>query len=303
MITLGGKTALQRLRTAAGMGPPITTFAALPSVGSVPGQLRQLSDAGNILVQSLGGIWRPYGGSQVLAMRILNPVTVQSLTAIRVETIGPFPGGLVRAGMRIKLEQRFKVPGIGTGTRRVMPNIGPVGHSDGASTQLEQATFTGSSTSYKGELVCGVDVLSDTSATHIGGAITKDGGISFLANGYASAAAPTSAPVVDFSQPWEVGLFMTSCAETAVNITGATWSAGVATYTCTAHTLSTGDKTVIAGISPAGWNVAAGAIATRIDNNTFSIPLAADPGAYVSGGTSSRISNMISQSYILTLEG
>ena len=93
-------------------------------------------------------------------------------------------------------------------------------------------------------------------------------------------------------------------AETAVNITAASWAAGVATYGATAHTLAVGDKTVIAGITPSGYNIAAGGIVTVVvDANNFKIAVAADPGAYTSGGTSSRISNMVSQSYVLELIG
>ena len=109
---------------------------------------------------------------------------------------------------------------------------------------------------------------------------------------------------VNFSLPWYIDIQMASAAETAVNIASATWAAGVATFNTSAvHTLVTGDKTVIASVSPSGWNIAAGAIVTQIDADTFTVPMAADPGAYVSGGTSSRISNMISQSYVLTLKG
>ena len=61
---------------------------------------------------------------------------------------------------------------------------------------------------------------------------------------------------------------------------------------------------MIAGITPSGYNIAAGGIVTVVvDANNFKIAVAADPGAYTSGGTSSRISNMISQSYVLELIG
>lgn len=294
MMALGGKTLLQRLRTAAGMGPPITTFAALPSAGSVPGQLRQLSDVNNIIVQSLGGIWRPYGGSQVLAQRGNNPVTIQNLTGQVAEAIGPFPGGLVRAGMQLRFDGHASMAGIGPGNRLFRFRVGPsLPLSDAG--RFINAYYSVSQAVNGDVLLAGIlNILSDVSAAHRGGPANFD---AYAGSGH------YYSPVVDFSAPWYADIVCLSCAETAVNITGATWAAGVATFTCTAHTLVTGDKTVIAGISPSGWNVAAGAIATRIDNNTFSIPLAADPGAYVSGGTSSRISNMISQSYVLTLKG
>ena len=301
MMALGGKTLLQRLRTAAGMGPPITTFPALPSAGSVPGQLRQLSDAGNIIVQARD-IWRPYGGRQVLAMRMLNPVTFQNLTEGRVESAGPFPGGLVVAGMRLGLHLRFSLPALIAASRYFRPTIGPVGNAGGEPYMLGFANHATSTASAAGVYEGVLDVLSSGAGSHRSNPPNNLTATLSAATYVVTGTLPTP-PVIDFSQPWILGIDAKSAAETAVNITGATWSAGVATYTCTAHTLVTGDKTVIAGISPSGWNVAAGAIATRIDNNTFSIPMAADPGAYVSGGNSSRVSPARSDSYILTLEG
>ena len=273
-------------RTSAASGPPITTFAALPSVGSVPGQLRQLSDVNNIVVQARD-IWRPYGGSQVLAMRGNNPVTVQNLSGQETDSIGPFPGGLVRSGMRLEMDYKIDHSGIGAGTSQTYVWLNDNWwHTSGA--------LTASGSALKGRQSLALDVVSDTNFAH---QKVEYGTGSF---GFSL---PGNTLTMDFSAAWTAAISLQSCAETAVNITGATWSAGVATYTCTAHTLVTGDKTVIAGVSPSGYNIAAGAIVTRIDNNTFSAPMAADPGAYVSGGTSSRISNMKSESYILTLRG
>ena len=273
-------------------GPPITTFAALPSAGSVPGQLRQLSDVNNTIVQSRGGIWRPYGGSQVLAMRTTNPVTVQSLTGGVAETIGPFPGGLVRAGMRLELDVVYNAGALTSANRTANLMVGNITPSAGFAWNVAST----SNALVKGRMNGVIDVLSDVSATHLG--MTGTAAASF-ANNITNITDPT----VDFSQAWVIGPHFVSAAEAAVNITGATWSAGVATYTCTAHTLVTGDKTVVASVTPSGYNIAAGAVVTRIDNNTFSAPVAADPGAYTSGGTSSRISNMVSRSFVLTLKG
>lgn len=306
MMALGGKTLLQRLRTAAGMGPPITTFAALPSAGSVPGQVRQLSDVNNIIVQSLGGIWRPYGGSQVLAMRILNPVTVQSLAETAAETLGPFPGGLVRAGMQLRLNWVFANGAIGTGARVLRPWVGPVG-SIVISGQFGYWQNTANNIGSNGEIISRLDVLADASANHIATPASASSSSLALTGGYqtqTTATAPQN-PLVNFAQAWGIALRMQSAAETAVNITGATWSAGVATYTTSAnHTLAVGDKTVIEGITPTGYNVAAGAIVLSVPTTTsFTVAMAADPGGYTSGGTSSRISNMVSQSFVLSLLG
>ena len=287
-------------------GPAVTTYAQLPVATSVPGQVRQLSDVNNIIVQSLGGIWRPYGGSQVLAMRVLNPVTVQNTSGAVAETIGPFPGGLVRTGMQIQAKLAFFNGAIGTGARVVRLWAGPAGGVV-SSGQIAYWQATTNSVYTEGELAGRIDVLSDGSANHR--ASPSSGGYSLLtvAGGYQTQQTTNTkqAPLVDFSAPWEVAVIMLSAAETAVNITSASWAAGVATYgTSAVHTLAVGDKTVIADITPTGYNVAAGAIVLSVPTTTsFTVAMAADPGAYTSGGTSSRISNMISQSYILTLRG
>ena len=84
-------------------------FANLPPASQVPGRTYRVSNVGpapGILLTSDGTKYRPAGGRQVLAMRANNPVTVQNLASAVAETIGPFPGGLVRAGMRLELNVR-----------------------------------------------------------------------------------------------------------------------------------------------------------------------------------------------------
>ena len=108
---------------------------------------------------------------------------------------------------------------------------------------------------------------------------------------------------MDFSTTWSADLFFTSAAETAVNISSATWAGGIATFnTSAAHTLAVGDKTVTAGVTPSGYN-GTFIVASVPTTTQFTVAMAANPGAYTSGGTSSRISNMISQSYVLELVG
>lgn len=181
--------------------------------------------------------------------------------------------------------------------------------ASGASTSAGQFAYSQITTSdlnSNGELVGRLDVLSDSSANHISTGSSGPNGTGFLvqAGGFVNRSNSPLTPLVDFSAASEVAIVMKSAAETAVNITAASWAAGVATYTATAHTLAVGDKTVIAGITPSGYNIAAGGIVLTVpDANTFTIAVVADPGAYTSGGTSSRISNMVSQSYVLSLIG
>ncbi len=76
-----------------------------------------------------------------------------------------------------------------------------------------------------------------------------------------------------------------------VTITGVTWSGGVATYTASGHGFTNpnrGDQrrsAFIQGITPSGYNFADGTIITVVDENTFTVAIESDPGAYSSGGT------------------
>lgn len=70
----------------------------------------------------------------------------------------------------------------------------------------------------------------------------------------------------------------------AVTVTGASWSGGVATYTCSGHTFVPGDEVTVTGATPSGYNVT-DAVITQTTPTTFSIALASDPGAWVSGGS------------------
>lgn len=278
------------------------TFSSLPPASSVEGQVRVLSDVNYIEVVSRGGVWRPRGGRQVLQARYINPVTAQDLSDFKVENIGPFPGGLVRSGMRVSLAFRFSAPAISTSGRVLRPCIGPVGNAGGDTYGFGYVAISNSAAVLSGEFDGKVDVISNTSANHVGTPPSNVGG---SVTGPAVYFAPTAFenPLVDFSQPWEVGIWIKSVAETAVTITGAAWSAGVATYTTSAnHTLAVGDKDVISGITPSGYNGTF--IVSAVGSpTTFSVPMAANPGAYTSGGSSSRISPLTSQSYSLELWG
>jgi len=78
---------------------------------------------------------------------------------------------------------------------------------------------------------------------------------------------------------------LTPLLKAAVNISGITWSAGLATVTTTsAHGIPSGDtiKVVISGVNPTGYNGTVNA--TYVSSTSFSYPLASNPGNYVSGG-------------------
>lgn len=78
---------------------------------------------------------------------------------------------------------------------------------------------------------------------------------------------------------------LTPLLKAAVNISGITWSSGVATVTTTsAHGIPSGDtiQVVISGVTPTGYNGTVNA--TYVSSNSFSYPLTNNPGTYTSGG-------------------
>lgn len=66
-------------------------------------------------------------------------------------------------------------------------------------------------------------------------------------------------------------------------LSAASWSNGVATFTTTAaHPLITGMGAVVEGVTPSGYNTEQKVTVTG--TNTFTMPMAVDPGTYTSGG-------------------
>lgn len=274
-------------------------FANLPPASQVPGRTYRVSDVGpapGILLTSDGTKYRPAGGRQVLAMRA-SDITIQNLNYQIIETLGPFPGGLIQQGMAIETNSVWRLPAVSTTSRKGQIALANTQQSAAsAATALSAVDFATNSMSggYRGASI--LSAKNNTNGPHpVGLAYHIPFGI--------DATAPSLYFLtVDFSAPWYITIIGRSVAETATTITSATWSAGVATFTNTAHTLNTGDKTTVAGVTPSGYNGVYTGI-TRIDANTWSGTLVSDPGAYTSGGTSSRISNVISQSYVLELVG
>lgn len=72
-------------------------------------------------------------------------------------------------------------------------------------------------------------------------------------------------------------------------VTGATWSGGVATYTvASTFGLRVGEYATVAGMNPSGYDVTNEPI-TDVTATTVSIAMASNPGAFVAGGTLTRI--------------
>lgn len=265
---------------AAGSSGEIVRFL---DIGPSPGQLFISDDI----------IWRPLNGRAMLYHRNRNPITIQNLSTTTAETV-TFPGGLVRAGMRVNVDMRAHVGAIGVVVRRMYTYIGLVGSPPSAG-------YVNTSLSNMQQFVRGlttVECLQDDSGTHLGG----PNAVSGAGMQYSSSSSGIATPTIDFSLPWEVRARLQSAAETAVNITSASWSGNVVTFGATGHTLVVGDKTVVAGVTPSGYN-GTYIVLTVPEANTFTAELLSDPGAYTSGGTSSRVSNMILQTLTITLEG
>lgn len=277
-------------------------FENLPPASQVPGRTYRVSNVGpapGILLTSDGTRWRPSGGRQLLAMRSNNPVTIQDTAGAVAETIGPFPGGLVLAGMKIETNVLFHHPGVGTSSRvyrMLIGNSTPIAISS-VKTIIGYYISTSSAVRQSARNYAEVNASNDTAGPHQAGLATAS---SFVSSVGAGGVYDLD---VNFSLPWYVQVQMQSCNETAVNISSATWAAGIATFnTAAAHTLAVGDKTVIASVTPSGYN-GTFIVASVPTTTQFTVALAANPGTYTSGGTSSRISNMISQSYVLELVG
>lgn len=82
----------------------------------------------------------------------------------------------------------------------------------------------------------------------------------------------------------------------SVSISTATWIGGVATIdTGSAHGLTSGDYVSIEGVTPSTWNKRG--VATVVDSNTITVPMAVDPSAYTSGGTVKTVYSLIKLRY------
>ena len=283
---------------------PLTPLASFPPASTVEGQILRPAEVPRVELMASGGMWLPRGGRQVLQSRYNNPVTIQAIGTNLAERIGPFPGGLVRANMALLCRIMWDFPAIATvGSRRIRVTVGGIGHSFSDPLLIAQFASNVSSLTARGEIEAHLNIVSDSLASHVSSPASNVGGLAFGVNAYLMTANGLYGPTVDFSQPWDIAVWLESVNETAITITGATWSGGFATYTTSAvHNYAVADKTTVAGISPSGWNGVF--VMDAIPSSTqFRVPMASDPGAYVSGGTSSRISNVILRSYMAALEG
>jgi hypothetical protein len=76
----------------------------------------------------------------------------------------------------------------------------------------------------------------------------------------------------------------TTDASTSIAVTGASWSAGIATLTfSTSFPFQPGTTVVVSGVSPSGYNGTY--VLTTGGSGSISYAIASNPGAYVSGGT------------------
>lgn len=273
-----------------------TTWAARPAPGS-PGRVIRVSDVGpapGIEMIDSGTRWRPRGGQQVVARRGPDAaVTVQNATlGTTIEQALTFPAGMVRAGMQIRTMYKVDHSGIGTGTQAISTRVRRPNLSFVAGSQHQMVE---SGASLLAVFEDTLDIISDTDALHVGTWGNSGGGASWT-SGQVRANAQ-----FDTSQPFGFWFLGNSSNETATNITSVSWSGGLATFVNPNHTLNTGDRTTVAGVSVAGYN-GLWTVNSRIDANTWTAAMT-DPGAAGTGGTSSRISNLTLLSYVVELIG
>lgn len=75
-------------------------------------------------------------------------------------------------------------------------------------------------------------------------------------------------------------------------ITGASWAAGISTVNvASTFGLRVGEEIKVTGMNPAGYNAAGALITAIVANTSVSYALAANPGAFVAGGTLARIAS------------
>lgn len=290
-MMLSGKTALGQAQAAAGYSAPLLPFASFPAAIGVEGQILRPAEVPRVELMASGGLWLPRGGRQRLASRVMNPVIGRG-NGVITDTIGPFPGGLVRAGMTLRFRWRFSHPAVGNPSRGFNFNLWTA--ASGYQTFAAGTTQGGSNTVAEGWVESLVEVLSDVSAVHRGGFNGSSGPAWGLGNSLIN-------PTLSFADAWSLAIRTYSGNETATNITSVSWSGGVATFVNPSHTLNTGDMTTVAGVSVGGYNGVYSNI-TRIDANTWSGTLIANPGGSGTGGTSSRVSPITSHSYSLDFE-
>jgi hypothetical protein len=87
---------------------------------------------------------------------------------------------------------------------------------------------------------------------------------------------------------FEIDRGYTSGITTIVNVTGASWSNGIATLTfalTNPQPFQLGDRVVISNISPSGYNLGGvSVVLTAATTTSISYPVTANPGAYISNG-------------------
>jgi hypothetical protein len=222
----------------------------------------------------------------VLAQRNVNPVTRQDTSLGLIETIGTFPAGLVRAGMSLSNEIWVDHSGISSSNRIAIWRVG--------NNETSQINIGSSGTDLNTRIMGRLLAANDGAGPHK----SVRGLISTYPN-----AGNSQNNTVDFSADWTTQINGQSANETAITITGASWIAGQAGYfTSAAHGYAIGDKVTVAGITPTGYN-GTFIIVDVQDSTTIVVDMPVDPGAWVSGGTSSRISNLRILSYVMELWG
>lgn len=278
--------------------PLKTDWANRPAANavSVGAQIRVVDTwtppQGIVLVTD-GTKWRPFGGSQLLAKMTSGSVTTQSLTTTLIEATPTFPAGLMVPGLSLDIRILYSLPAIGTAPRNVSITAGPP-----ATGVINPVIFV------NGSVVSGM--IMNGSAHALLTCLTTNGPQRitplFSTGIQTNVTQSDTSSSINFGAEWNLSFAGVSCAETAQTGVTATWAAGVATFTKTAHGYAVGDKIVTTTFTPTGYNGTL-IVASVPTADTWTAAIVADPGGAGSGGTSSRISNVMLRDYSVMLVG
>jgi hypothetical protein len=197
-----------------------------------------------------------------------------TITAGTSVTLSPATGNVI--GLYSAVTAAPVLTGVATGWLKLTNVVGTI-PSSGTFTQAGY-TFTISGAPIRGFIEINGDEASGIIANRLG-TVTIAGAWYEVGSTSGSSATTYQLPT-NGSIQYFPGVYVDT---DSVTITGASWSAGVATYTFAGHPFLVGDELTVTGATPSGYNVTDTPI-TAVTANTFSVAMAVDPTAWSTGG-------------------